>query len=160
MYIHRLQSVYIGVRVSVSVFLCPCFCVHVSVSEPVCVSVSEPVCVCVCVRACMRACVWFVCGVCMCGVCLVWVCMGLCVCMFCVHPHSEMSSELGQSWLESTAMARRSWLLETAGNYLRMAEMHPVLGLHLEQAKILHGKVCVHTWVVRVYVHTCVHGSH
>ena len=76
--------------------------------------------------------------------------------MFCVHPHSEMSSELGQSWLESTAMARRSWLLETAGNYLRMAEMHPVPGLHLEQAKILHGKVCVHTWVVRVCVHDVV----
>ena len=63
--------------------------------------------------------------------------------MFFVDPPSEMSNEQGQSWLESTAMARHSLLLETAGNYLRMAEMHPVPGLHLEQAKILHAKVCV-----------------
>ena len=63
--------------------------------------------------------------------------------LFFVDPVSEMSNEQGQSWLESTAMARHSLLLETAGNYLRMAEMHPVPGLHLEQAKILHAKVCV-----------------
>ena len=63
--------------------------------------------------------------------------------VFFVDPPSEMSNEQGQSWLESTAMARHSLLLETAGNYLRMAEMHPVPGLHLEQAKILHAKVCV-----------------
>ena len=82
--------------------------------------------------------------------CVCWVGVGrsgwewvLELVLFFVDPPSEMSNEQGQSWLESTAMARHSLLLETAGNYLRMAEMHPVPGLHLEQAKILHAKVCV-----------------
>ena len=79
--------------------------------------------------------------------------------LFFVDPLSEMSNEQGQSWLESTAMARHSLLLETAGNYLRMAEMHPVPGLHLEQAKILHAKVCVYrghvVCVYRDYVCVC-----
>ena len=38
-------------------------------------------------------------------------------------------------------MARRGGLLETAGNSLRMAEVHALPDLYLERAKLLYAKV-------------------
>ena len=54
---------------------------------------------------------------------------------------SDYHKELGGLWLQSSGMARRTGLLETAGNSLRMAEVHALPELYLERARLLYAKV-------------------
>jgi serine/threonine-protein kinase ATR len=56
----------------------------------------------------------------------------------------DYQKELGWLWLESCGMARRGGLLETAGNSLRMAEVHALPDLYLERAKLLYAKGDTH----------------